>query len=44
MTVGLHLGADLELLADVLPRIEPIIIDNLAGEDPGTETEGGDHA
>lgn len=39
MTVGLHVGADMQLLADVLPRVEPIIIDNLAGDDAGTETE-----
>ncbi len=39
MTVGLHLGADMQLLADVLPRVEPIVITNLSGDDAGDETE-----
>lgn len=34
MTMGAALGADTSLLADVLPAIEPIIIDNLAGDEP----------
>lgn len=34
MTMGANLGADLPLLAAVLPRIEPIIIANLAGDEP----------
>jgi hypothetical protein len=38
MTMGAHLGADMELLAGVLPRIEPIIISNLSGD----ESEAGD--
>lgn len=44
MTFGRNLGADLQLLADVLPRVEPVIIDNLTGDEPGTEPEGDDHA
>ena len=44
MTFGQHLGADVQLLADVLPRVEPIIIDNLTGDAPGDEPEGDDHA
>ena len=42
MSVGQNLGADMRLLADVLPRVEPIIIDNLRGDEPDSETEGGD--
>lgn len=43
MTVGHHTGADMQLLAEVLPRIEPTIILNMAGDDAGTGPEGGDN-
>ena len=33
MTMGSALGADLEMLADVLPAAEAAIIDNLAPDD-----------
>lgn len=39
MAVGTALRADAELLADVLPRVEPIIIDNLCGEPPDEPSE-----
>jgi len=32
MTMGTALKADLALLADVMPAVEPIIIDNLSGD------------
>jgi hypothetical protein len=39
MTMGAHRKADLELLADVLPTVEPIIIDNVSGDQPDDFTE-----
>lgn len=39
MTMGTALKADLALLADVLPAVEPVIIDNLSGEQPDDFTE-----
>ncbi len=34
MTMGAALGVDLHLLADVLPAVEPVIIENLTGDEP----------
>lgn len=34
LKMGEHLGADMALLAGVLPRVEPIIISNLVGDEP----------
>lgn len=34
MAVATALGADTALLADVMPAVEPIIIDNLTGQEP----------
>lgn len=39
MTMGAHLGADLDLLAAVLPDVEDTIIDNLNGDAPDDEGE-----
>ncbi|MEG8016800.1 DUF7697 family protein [Sphingomonas sp. LR55] len=39
MTMGTARKVDLGLLADVLPVIEPIIIDNLSGQEPDDFTE-----
>jgi hypothetical protein len=39
MTMGAHRKADLGLLADVLPAVEPIIIDNVSGDQPDDFTE-----
>jgi len=39
MTMGSHLKADLTLLANVMPSVEPIIIDNLSGQEPDDFTE-----
>ncbi len=39
MTVGSALQVDLTLLADVMPAIEPFIIDNLSGQEPDDFTE-----
>ncbi|PTQ59742.1 hypothetical protein C8J26_2594 [Sphingomonas aurantiaca] len=39
MTMGNARKVDLALLADVLPTVEPIIIDNLSGEEPDAFTE-----
>lgn len=32
--MGQHTGADMRLLSDMLPRVEPLIINNLIGEEP----------
>ena len=39
MTMGTALKADLALLADVMPAVEPIIIDNLSGQEPDNFNE-----
>ena len=39
MTMGTARKVDLALLADVLPTVEPIIIDNLSGDQPDDFTE-----
>lgn len=35
--MGQHLGADMELLAELLPRIEPLIVSNINGDEPEPE-------
>lgn len=39
MIVGGALGVDIALLADVMPAVEPFIIDNLSGQEPDDFTE-----
>jgi hypothetical protein len=39
MTMGTALKANLALLADVVPAVEPIIIDNLSGQEPDNFSE-----
>jgi hypothetical protein len=39
MSVGSALGVDLALLADVMPSVEPVIVDNLSGQEPDDFTE-----
>jgi hypothetical protein len=39
ITMGTALKADLALLADVMPAVEPIIIDNLSGQEPDNFSE-----